>query len=361
MSLYTYVTVPICAMVDGSSASAATAITVFAPYRVAASPFVLTLIHDYAGGIHGPRELTLANVKRVEEFREMVKGMYLKYLKIDESTLEATLRRDILWDVATCLEYGVYDRVLFSSKTRDTLVLPSRHPLRKKLSTDGGKTSSLPSIKSAPFIKSNWNHVSVTCSPECPKMLDDILSQGGEGLKPIVLRSPEIDTSSYSPMMIVKSQRGAQPSRDGFGFAEECSDTSIAYAIIPRLLACPVPVYGIVDNKLDWWKFLPVFFCTHRYMYETAGIVSFLAYSKERGRRLNDIIHNTNVIQSLLERSLNSNVNSVRLADTNASLVGEGRAALDAALKTLFDRSQVFTPEQCLRMGLVDEIIPLDR
>jgi ClpP class serine protease len=46
ISMYSLVNVPICSMVDGYSASAATGISVLAPYRVAASQFSWTLIHD---------------------------------------------------------------------------------------------------------------------------------------------------------------------------------------------------------------------------------------------------------------------------------------------------------------------------
>ena len=340
ISMYSLVNVPICSMVDGYSESAATAISIFAPYRVAASPFSWTLIHDYAVGIEGKREYFLEKIQSVENVRDFYKKLYLKHMKIDEKTLESVLRRDLLWDVDTCMKYGVYDRVLFyNDKKKKLLQLDPGHPLLKQ-------TRPQPLFGSAPFQKSNWNYVSVTCDVECPKRLDEILSQGTVSeLQPIVLRSPSI--------------LGSQTQ---VADAVECVDHYISYAIIPRILACQVPVYGIIDNVVDWWKFLPVFFCTHRYMYENTSIYSFLGYRKEFGVRLSDINENTIVMRTSLVNAL---TNNVACATTSGSTTNErtllspkgSKHVLTDVLDNMFDQFQTFSPNKCLAMGIVDEIV----
>ena len=307
-ALFNQVQVPICVMVDGMSASAATALSVMAPYRVAASTFALTLIHDYAGFTYGTREDMLATTDHFERARQRYRNMYLRHTRIKPEELERLLRRDIWLDADTCKRYGIYDRVLFEKAS-------SR------------RASRLPFAEAA-FIKRNWNTLYLKCNVSTPIQIDAILAEGRSSeVKPIVLVSP--------------------------GEAE-CEDIYSSLAIIPRLLACRAagspPVYGIVDNELSWWQLLPILFCSRRYMYETAALRSDMAYFKEWGRRLADIVHNTDVLRKILHRAV---------VENNGSKSGGHSGSIPRLLVDLFDRTTYVDASRCRHLGLVDQVVPL--
>ena len=370
-SVYPQVSVPICAMVDGFAASAATLLSVSAPYRVAASPFSLTLIHDYKGGNYEKRESLLSRIKWLEHFRQRMKSMYRTHLTIDEKSLEEILTRDLWWDVNTALKFGVYDRVLFHESTNTqsknskkvvtpdiendlselafNLKLSPSHPLHSKTARRSVSSNTTnKEFRDSYLFKTNWNHVSVTCDSQCPRRLDELLCQNsGADLKPIVLISPYLD---------IEKNENENNKDDNKMPVYVCTDPYISYAVIPRLLACrQVPIIGIIDNDLDWWKFIPIFFCTYRYMYNSACITSYLLYHTPKGYKFKDMIHNTLLKQRMLRAALTSKVDGKSLLSSTATPHGFG--VLDSYLEDLFDKSQMISAEQCYDMGIIDEIV----
>ena len=150
-----HVTVPLCVLVDGKSASAATALSVMAPYRVA-TEYSMTMIHDYAGHKEGPRDLIMTLTDRAEQFRDHLKAMYLHNTSLDPDELEDLLHRDIYLDAKACLSKGVYDRILFSGHTRGK----ARHVIPQEFSRD------------AVFLKTNWNRFVYSCDTAAPQSFD---------------------------------------------------------------------------------------------------------------------------------------------------------------------------------------------
>jgi ATP-dependent protease ClpP protease subunit len=301
LALFNQVTVPICAMVDGFAASAATALTVMAPYRVA-TPYSLSLLHDYAGVVFGKRERVLAQVNNLERFRKLYRDLYLARTKVSESQLEALLRRDIWLEAKDCLRMGIYDRVVQPDRTSQA---------KAYLET---RLASLP--RYLPFVKRNWNQVYSVCQgPEVAMRLDELLSRQESESLPVVFITP----GSIS-----------------------CDDPTLSLAAIARIQASPVPVFGVVDNYVDWWQILPVLFCHRRYMYENAVLRSDMVYEATMGGRVQDIVHNAEVKRGLIRRAL------------------QERATPGAKfLADMFDRTTFVTAQECLRNGIVDEIVPL--
>jgi ATP-dependent protease ClpP protease subunit len=389
MSMYSLIRVPICSMVDGYAASAATAISILAPYRVAASPFSTTLIHDYMTfQLKNKREAMLADLDQLEGEWAFYKELLMSRMTIDKDALDAVMRRDLIWDVETCMKHGVYDRVLFyDAKHKNVLQVSRDHPLvtghrggGQVDDDDNGRRVDVEWTSSTAF-NDNWNYVSVSCDVSCPMRLDEIIGRGSlQGLQPIVLRTPSVFVAKYQRRTREQQKRPKrkeeEEEEEEEGDMESCVDERISYAIIPRILACRAPVYGIVDSRVDWWKFLPVFFCTRRYMYDNTSISSFLAYQKAHGYRLSDINANTLVIRNGLVDALTCNVVSARRGGGGGGSVGVRERSVDGSrpilshrgskdvirefLIDMFDKFQTLKPDTCMKLGIIDEVVRLN-
>jgi ATP-dependent protease ClpP protease subunit len=171
--------------------------------------------------------------------------------------------------------------------------------------------SSSLTTKTMPFFKTNWNVMYSTCSEAMPQELDALLSES-HSTKPVVFNAPG---------------------------GMECMDIDIVFAYIPRVQSFSIPIYGVVDNDLSWFEMLPVQYCHRRYMYDNAHVVSHMAYVEGRGR-LQDIVHNTQVERALIVRVLKE----------------RGRPTKEF-LDDIMDRPRHVTADECLRMGLIDEIV----
>ena len=77
MSIFRECRVDICACVDGLSASAATFLSVIAPYRVMVS-LGISLIHDYSGFNYGRRVDILYDQDSIEKTWGLMKDMYVE-------------------------------------------------------------------------------------------------------------------------------------------------------------------------------------------------------------------------------------------------------------------------------------------
>lgn len=303
LSLFNQVGVPLCVMVDALSASAATSLSVMAPYRVG-TPWSLSLLHDYAGATYGKREEALARLAELERHRELYKRLYMSRTRIPDKEMELLLRRDLWLDAPTCLRLGIYDRV----------VRPDRSVAVQRFLLMGSSNSGM---SRAPFIKTNWNLVYSSCGEDNVRRFDEISGGGDTGgtPKPIVFTAPG---------------------------TTGCDDPQAALALVARIQASPVPVFGIVDNTLTWWEMLPILFCHRRFMYENATLEAGLVYESAWGSRLDDIVHNANVNRGLIVQAIKAR--------------GRPGAAL---LGNLFDRLSFLTAQQCKDNGLIDEVVPL--
>lgn len=298
MSLYNQVHVPLCVMVDGLSASAATALSVMAPYRVM-TEYSLSLLHDYAGGFGGKREELQSQITYIEHARALYKKIYMARTNISDADLERLLRRDLWLGADACLAMGICDRILRSPQQA------ARARSAKLLKSVGNMS---------PFFKTNWNRVFTTCGAATPQRLDSIL--GLRTAKPIVYITP------------------------GTG---DCEDPKAMLGAIARIQHSPVPVFGIVDNSVSWWEMLPVLFCHRRYMYENALLYSDMVYISTWGYRLQDIVDNAQADRALITKAITQQARPTK-----------------ELLANLFDRAHSLTAQQCLENGLIDEIVPLD-
>jgi len=302
VSLFDQVHVPICTMVDSLSASAATFLTVGPPYRVG-TPYARSLLHDYAAGSFEmqKREELLSTQEAYERRTKHLKDMYLSRTHFTDEELTELMRHDKWLDADTCKKKGLYDRVL----------LPDVKSRVQRAMSKLDKSIGGPGTDEAPFFKTNWNTVYSTCTSAVTLELDALLS-AQDATKPVIYTSP-------GDMM--------------------CKDPKVAFACIPRLQSFTVPVFGIVDNDLLWNEMLPIQYCHRRFMYDNVNLISNLPYVEAYGR-LEDIVHNVNLDRELIVKVLSER------AKPTAKFLDE-----------LFQKTRYIPAEECLRMGLVDEII----
>lgn len=252
-SVFDQAHVPICAMVDGSSASAAAAISITAPYRVAASPHTFALVHQSGAQTH------LQTQKQIAAFRDL----YLRRTKLKGPQLDELMLRDLCLDTAFCVRYGILDRVL-NVDDRPFLAAHARQRA-EYMDLDVARLSA----------KTTWNSFHLSSCGDVVQRMDAILTQDAANMKPVVVHCTPRCQDRLS----------------------ECHWMALA----SRVRALRVPAFSVVDGLVDIWTYVPSLFCTKRYMHAQSIIVIDLEYSVSWGRRLIDILDNSRLMVRWLQ------------------------------------------------------------
>lgn len=312
MSVFNECRLPICVCVDGMSASAATLVSVLAPYRVMA-PLATCLVHDYSGFTMGQAAEMRFYVQAGDEMLAHTRDMYLRRTRVTPAQLDALMKRDLLLTAPECARYGLCDRVLGG-------LMP---PVASGPS--GGKRRGAPPPTAAMPLtlalrKTNLNHVRFACDRD-----------GGDGVSSGVLRLDALlrQASDLKPVIVHCDSSSCM--------------SSIMMDVAPvaaRLCALPVPTYGVVDTQVSLENFLPVLLCTRRVMYSHASVVIHMVYRHEFAWMLEDVIVNTRTVLDL--------VRGVLRAYT--------RLPADV-VDNIHARRTLLTAADCLRYGMVDEVV----
>ena len=312
MTIFEESRVPVCTLIEGTSASASTFLSLFAPYRVM-TKHATSMLHQYSFHPGGQRQDVLAQLANVETSYAFVKAAYLRRTRIPREALEKLLEHDLDLSSEACLKMGIVDRVLFGDEQHavnpQTLQTAQTPPLRLLLR------------------KTNYNRFSATCdvAADCER-LDAMVREGGGELKPLL----------YYPHRFCYDETHGGPSDP------ERIKLYHAHAFIPRIQSLPVPSYAVVDTRIEITDFLPALYCTRRYMYENASVVFFLRASSMYGTLLEDRLANT--------RAFLARLRGILLRHTKLP---------DALLDDIPRKGFVLSARECLRHGLCDEVIPL--
>ena len=301
MSVFSETRVPICACVDGISASAATFLSVLAPYRVMAAG-ATCLVHDYASFMLGKREDLLFEVSVVgEALTDTIKRMYLRRSRLTPSQLDELMQRDLLLDAGRCLRSGLCDRVLEAQPSAAARKAPSL-PLAVALR------------------KTNLNHVRFECGDVddyalgVAQRLDALL--GAQMLKPVVLHA------------------------DGMACLGSVTDHVVPTAQRVACLSSLTETYGVIDTHVDLVNVLPLLHCRQRVMYSHAAVRVHMVYEQGFGWMLRDAVANTDLMLDLVRTMLRA------------------RTHAPAELVDGLDRRRfLLSAADCLRYGLVDTVI----
>ena len=326
MSILNECRVPICVCIDGMSCSAATLISILAPYRVM-TRYSTCLVHDYTSS--GPEEKgddIMFESNRMEVWIQRVKQMYLKRTKMTAKDLDALMSRDLMLDASTCLKLGVVDRVL----KMEPLGFEKMFDKRRNNLVVQPNASSKALLNLQDVLKKNQvNHVRVLDIPvkingfidrftpeayriDTVRSLDQLISQG-VGLKPVVLH-----VSSTQPAWKMEP------------------------AVIARIstLSRLTLTYAVIDTHVTLIDFLPALFCHKRVAYAHAAVVVHMIYNSASGWMLRDVVENTSNMMDAMRSVLRERT---RLPPDMIDNIHARRFFLDA--------------DDMLKNGLVDEII----
>lgn len=103
--------VPVCTLVEGCAASAATLMSIVGTRRaIRKNSFML--IHQLSSGMWGKYEEQKDQMQNNDLIMEVIKGLYDKHTKIPKKKLREILKRDVWFDAETCLEYGLVDEIV---------------------------------------------------------------------------------------------------------------------------------------------------------------------------------------------------------------------------------------------------------
>ena len=103
--------VPVCTIVEGCAASAATLMSVVGTRRaIRKSAFML--IHQLSSSMWGKYEEQKDQMQNNDLLMEAIKDIYNKHTKIPKKKLREMLKRDLWFDAETCLEYGLVDEII---------------------------------------------------------------------------------------------------------------------------------------------------------------------------------------------------------------------------------------------------------
>ncbi|PNH12563.1 ATP-dependent Clp protease proteolytic subunit [Tetrabaena socialis] len=307
MSILQESRVPIAVMVDGISASAATFLSIGAPYRIA-NTFSTCLIHQYSNYQWGKEEDLKFSIESLAYISKYMYDLYEKRTKLTKGDVARLMKRDVLLGAAQCKEFGIFDRIL------NIKVNPSKHAARHP---------ELNLTTKVMLQKTNINQINIECglpptapySPEVMKRMDSMLfTADALEVKPIIFR-----TSTY-----------------------HCSSPTFCFPLVARINSIHVPTIAVIDTYLDLYSIIPLLFCTKRIMYDNATLIMNIVYDTQYGPSLQDMYDNTMLVVRMIKTILRA------------------RTSLPASMIDNIEKEKfVLTPADCLQYGVVSEVIGL--
>ena len=239
--------------------------------------------------------------------------MIMARTRLSIKELERLMSRDLMLDAKTCFKLGICDRVLaldFTkrvSKIKFDDVIKKTHVNHVTFSTSREED-----------VKKTTEEQQEDPSKKDPlkKMLEiDAMLSAGSYLKPVIVH---VDSSSNS--------------------------WKVSPAIIARVccLSKHTLTYGIIDTHVGLLDFIPILFCHKRVMYAHAVVVIHMVYSNAWAWMLRDVVENTDL----------------SMASIRAILKEKTRMPAEL-IENIHAQRTLLLPEDCLKYGLVDEVISL--
>ena len=103
--------IPVTTLIDGCAASAATFLSIVGTRRLMRGNSYM-LIHQLSSGVWGKYDSIKDEVENLDLFMGTIRDMYEEYTKVPKSQIDKILKRDMWWDAATCLKYGMVDEII---------------------------------------------------------------------------------------------------------------------------------------------------------------------------------------------------------------------------------------------------------
>jgi ATP-dependent Clp protease protease subunit len=296
--------VPICTLIDNYAASAATYLAINSPYRIITEQgFVL--IHQHSAFIYGKREQLLNKVKRIEEIADLRYNLYENKTKIAKTELDELMKHDLWLDAKKCLEKGIVDRIL--------------KPIEKKIKNS--KEYNYPF--NILVKKTNLNNVYISCSGA--KEIFDAILREKDNIKPLLIY-PQGETCSFAGEVAP--------------IAPHYSVFTDGLSLIPRIQSLKTQSYCIINTTISLDDFIPMLYCTKKYMYSHLSIICNMIYYRTFELLPNDTVENTKTIFELIK-----------------NILKEKTKIPQKTINNIDKEMIIFNAKDCLKYGLCDEII----
>lgn len=277
--------VPVIVLVEGTSASAATFVTVAAKYRII-SPYAVMLIHQYFQGIVGQREDILFEVNVGEKLSDFLYQIYAEHTKIPKKKIEEILKRDVFFTPEECLKYGMIDKVL---KPIPPTVINNYYYKNPEYDLPAKIVN----------IKTNFNNLylyhdrSNAANEEMSYQvaigvvitIQNILISAEDGVNNEV---KFLETGVPKPILLHISDMGQ------FRYLYE------VVPIINTILLSPIPIYSIIDGPATIMTILYSIVCHKRFIYKHAFITINLVKTWEGAFKFEDIKKNTELYRKVV-------------------------------------------------------------
>jgi ATP-dependent protease ClpP protease subunit len=299
--------VPFAVVVDGYACSAITPLLVSAPYRVM-NEYSMVLIHEGYSANRGKDGNYNFTQEIFDKYHQRYMQIYRENTKISEEMLQDLVTRDKFMGSKDCLKLEIVDRVLVFNKEDEKKAMKKYYKEHKEYDIP----------KNELLLKSNLNHIfSVN------KNIDEIVAKmlfysiGGDHVKPIVFHINQNSEDVYSLHEMV--------------------------ALMVNVHMIRVPTIGVIDNGIDIISAIPYITCQKRYIYEgTIMYINLLSYHLEQGENIyyKDMIENFELYRKII-----------------FSILGTYTRIPKRILTTLFEKRVIFSAQECLEYGLVDDII----
>jgi ATP-dependent protease ClpP protease subunit len=321
------ISIPVAIVVDGKACSAATPLLVAGMYRVM-HDLSFVMIHE--GSVQ--LEYSKFNNARFDiqtylpHIEETYMKMYQNQTRVPLDVLNDMMSRDIYMNATTCLKWNVVDRVL---SLNNSIQSKMKDPVSKLFYQ--GKHYNPWDIK--------LNHIfHYDLKPSFKSNTEDDLKEKitTESLlrfvQPLQLTLEKKLNKNNRVPVVIHNNMFSQPSSNWFDIS----------TIMIRVLQMPIPVYSIIDSALDLITALPSILAYKRYMYNTACIMVRLVFTHQdiKSQYYHDIKHNTELLRQTIGDILKK---TTRLPKT--------------ILDTLFEQRIMLSAQDCLKYGMVDEII----
>lgn len=110
--------VPVYTICKGFVASAGTLLSLAGKKRFITENSYM-LIHELRAGTWGKHSHMLESIENSKQLMEHIKSYYLSKTKISAAELEEQLKKDVTWNAQTCLEKGLVDEIIKSTKDKE--------------------------------------------------------------------------------------------------------------------------------------------------------------------------------------------------------------------------------------------------
>lgn len=318
--------VPVAIVVDGYACSAVTPMLVSGAYRVV-HDFSFVMFHEGSLSMYGTEKMGQVKFivnKAVEGLVAEYTKLYKGNTKVPKDVLDNMLHRDLYMDAATCIKYGVADRLIHITQERSAEMWK-------------GYIAQNPDF-AVPDDPLRWstglNHLynynnGVTKMETGDEIMQAILNAvrpmqaimvdaSGAAAKPVVLHTNMYTTPYQARWMDVAP-------------------------LLIRVFLLPAPVVGVIDSDIDLLQALPCIMAHKRYMYSNTAIYVTLQHYHEGSRTTyyHDIKANTDMLRGVMKSLLKAF--APRFPEDKLNKLFEDRVRLSA--------------EECKAYGLVDDVI----